>query len=1205
MEFALLRRLACFVFPLVLVMVARGDGELGSWVVKDGGGEVTGVDFRVWSPNAVSVAVAGDFNGWSTTADVLTVNAATKIWSGTVAAARPGDAYKYVITTGDGAELWRKDPRAREVMSMDDGSLAGVVYDTGAFVWEDGGFEPEFPNKIVMYEMHVGTFYDPRPEDGEPATFYDAVQRLDYLQALGVNMIALMPVSEFNGRHSWGYNPIALFAIEQAYGGPDGLKHFVNEAHKRGMAVQVDVVHNHYGDLAAPGASDLENFDGGEPYFYNAEDDATRPGISRTKWGPRPRYVDANVQEFIKDNVRMYLDEYKIWALRWDSPRNITGYDSNPGADVGDPDTDIPEAITMMEEINAEIRDRNVRYYSVAEDADSAGGYSGHWEISFHNVLFPRLLPLTGNGTLPEPFEGRLTYPTLDTREGDNIGYRLEVKQQPGFRVIFSENHDKCGDLNSETDGARLAQDFDPADPTSYAARKKSMLASAVTLSSAGTPMLFQGQEQLADGFFDAYVRLDWLRAGNFPGMVRFHRDMIRLRRNLDGASDALTYTSFPNVDDLTGVTSVNLVNEEEGWMSYVRTTGEAGGAVVVAVNFSEVERTVGVDFPEAGDWNVLLNSDARIYGDDFGDTGPAMGSAITTFGENNYQSFQVAPWSVVVFGKSTPAVPVADGDGDGIDDGWEMLFGVDDPTADGDGDGFDDLSEYVNGTDPTVADFAALPGTFNNWNIESPVLRWDGTRGLWRHVSRFLRAGQQECKAYLADGWVAGDNHVFQVAEAGAVYEITYDPASGEYGTTRVDDDADADGMADAWEAFWFYPAVGAEPTADADGDGFTNLEEFQRASDPTEADQPAMGVVGGHNGWNWGARNMRYAGHGVWVGAIAFVETPGDRAYKFGVGPGPDDANWGVPQEGNASGFKSSVDFQWPAGVQGWRFISFNEKTFATSVGTFEGAADSDGDGMPDDWEVAYGLNPAVADGSGDADGDSVGNLLEYQRLSNPQDAGDHYAAMHMPGSGYWGWGEGAASNAMVWNPAIARWEFVFRAAGAFEFEFKFVAADYNIGTWGWVDGVGVEGQAVPWANGNISDAVADSGWWVVRFEEISGAYEIAALNPTDSDADGMPDEWERFHGLDPAVADVSGDLDGDRVRDVLEFERLSDPRVVDYSSVMHMPRTGDWEPDSPRNALVWDSANGLWEGVLFLPRSGAELEFKFAAGNYSVGK
>jgi len=1183
-----------------LVSTASGQ-ELGATVNKSGT-NVTGVTFRVWAPNATAVRVAGDFNGWATNSPAMTLVSSTKVWTTTVNNAQPGQSYKYVITTSNNQTLWRKDPRAREVRSMQDGSQASVVYDSDAFVWEDQGFEPPFPNEVVMYELHVGTFYDPRPDDGEPATFYDAAQKLDYLRDLGVNMIALMPVSEFNGRHSWGYNPISLFAIEQAYGGPNGFKHFVNEAHKRGMAVQVDVVHNHYGDLASPGASDLENFDGGNPYFYHSVDEISRPGIGRTKWGPRPRYSDPNVRQFIKENIRMYLDEYKVWALRWDSPRNITGFDLNPGANVGEPDTAIDEAVIMMQEINDEIRARNIRYYSIAEDANSPGGYSGHWEISFHNVIFPRLLPLDGDETLPAPFEGRLNYAALNRRDTDNIGYRLETKEQPGFRVIFSENHDKCGDLNKATDGARLARDFDPQNPESYAARKKTLLAAAITFSSAGTPMLFQGQEQLADGHFDAYVQLDWLRAGRHPGMIRFHRDMIRLRRNLDGVSKALTFTSLPEVDDLKDVARVNLVNENEGWMSYERRTGNPNESIIVAANFSAVARWVGVDFPAPGPWRVLLNSDSRIYGADFGNIGPAVGSEITTFGSANYQAFQVAPFSVVILGKTAVPTPVADANGNGIDDGWEILFGAANATGDPDADGFSNLDEFRNGTDPTVADRASLAGSLNDWNIATRNARWDPVRAVWRYVARFVSPGTQLAKAHLANGWVSGADYSFDVAQAGT-YEITYNPASGVYSSERTDADADGDGMADAWERFYFYPATSAVAGDNPDGDAFNNITEFQRGSDPTESDHPAMGVVGSYNGWNWAARNMRYAGHGVWTLAMPFVQPPSGANYKFGVGPTQDDANWGQPTPQKPDGFKSDADFLWAGGLKGWQLVRFNEKNFVTSVVPIAGTADRDNDGMPDVWENFFRLDPFVSNAAADADSDQVLNGFEYARLSLP-DTGDRFAVMHMPGGALWT--ENDSRTRMVWNRDIGRWEFALHMLAGGNHAFKFMAGTYSAGTWGW-DGINdVAGSSDRWANGNIIQPLASSGHYLVRFEEVSGNYEFVALPTADADGDGMPDAWERFHGLQIAVPDALSDKDSDGVRNGLEYARGSNPSTDDHFDEMFVPGDGLWSAGDAARRMTWNTDIGRWEFPLFGAVDGGSrtAEFKFSLSSYVAG-
>lgn len=1195
------RRFLLLSFLLFGSASVAGGQELGATINKSGT-NVTSVTFAVWAPNATAVRVAGDFNNWNATANALTNNVATKVWTGTVTNVRPGHAYKYVITTTNGQTLWRKDPRAREVRSMTDGTQASVVYDKNAFVWEDEGFEPPFPNEIVMYELHIGTFYDPRPDDGEPATFYDAVQRLDYLRELGVNMIALMPVSEFNGRHSWGYNPISLFAIEQAYGGPDGFKHFVNEAHKRGMAVQVDVVHNHYGDLAAPGASDLENFDGGNPYFYHGADEVSRPGIGRTKWGPRPRFSDPNVRQFIKDNIKMYLDEYKVWALRWDSPRNITGFDLNPGANVGDPDTVIPEAVTMMQEINDDIRKRNIRYYSIAEDANSPGGYSGHWEISFHNVLFPRLLPLDPDGSLPAPFEGRLTYPTLNQRNTDNIGFRFETKEPPGFRVIFSENHDKCGDLNKATDGARLARDFDPQNPESYAARKKTLLASAITLSSAGTPMLFQGQEQLADGYFDAYVHLDWLRAARYPGIVRFHRDMIRLRRDLDRVSKALTFTSLPDVDDLRGVTRVNLVNEAEGWMSYERRTGNADESIVVAANFSAVTRWVGVDFPAPGPWRVLLNSDSSIYGADFGNIGPAVGSSVITFGPNNYQSFQVAPFSAVILGKAPGPVLVADANSNGIDDGWEILFGASNGAADGDQDGFSNLDEFRNGTDPTVPDRASLAGSFNDWNIATRNARWDPARSVWRYVARFASPGTQFTKANLASGWVAGADHTFDVTQSGT-YEITYQPSAGVYSASRVDTDSNGNSMADAWERFYFYPSTSAVGSANPDGDAFDNLAEFQRGSDPTEFDYPAMGVVGDYNGWNWSSRNMRYAGHGVWTLAVPFLQPPSTSNYKFGVGPTQDDDNWGQPTPQKPDGFKSDVDFLWPNGVRGWQLVRFNEKNFVASVSPIAGTTDRDGDGMPDSWELFFGLNPLTNDAAADADNDQVLNGFEYARLSLP-DIADRFPVMHMPGGEFWS--ENDARTRMFWNRDLGRWEFALHMLSAGSHQFKFMAGTYGNGTWGW-DGINdTAGTSDRWANGNIVQSFASPGHYLARFEEVSGNYEFIAMPTADTDGDTMPDAWERFHGLQVAVPDASADKDGDGVRNGLEYARGSNPSIDDHFDEMFVPGDGLWNAGDAARRMTWNPDIGRWEFPLFGAASGGSrtAEFKFSLSTYGAG-
>ena len=157
-----------------------------------------GVAFRVWAPNAKKVYVAGTFNDWSEQSYPLTPEE-NGYWAANVPEAKIGDQYRYLIVNGS-QKLWRNDPYAREVTN----SVGNSVIVDPNFDWGEDNFEMPPWNTLIIYEMHVGTF---NTSPGVPGSFESVIERLSYLQQLGINAIELMPPMEFPGGYSWGYNP--------------------------------------------------------------------------------------------------------------------------------------------------------------------------------------------------------------------------------------------------------------------------------------------------------------------------------------------------------------------------------------------------------------------------------------------------------------------------------------------------------------------------------------------------------------------------------------------------------------------------------------------------------------------------------------------------------------------------------------------------------------------------------------------------------------------------------------------------------------------------------------------------------------------------------------------------------------------------------------------------------------------------------------
>ncbi|MDP7520444.1 MAG: alpha-amylase family glycosyl hydrolase, partial [Phycisphaerales bacterium] len=210
----------------------------GATIYQDDDG--WGTTFRTWAPHASAAYVSGTFNNWATNTHPL-VSEGDGFWSMDAAGVWAGHEYQFVMLSS-GNTLWRNDPHARKLTSSNGKS---IIVNPDQFDWQHDMVMPNW-NELVIYEMHTGTF-GVVDGGGFPGNFVGIQAHLDHLESLGINAIELLPVNEFAGDQSWGYNPGHIFAVESYYGGPDQLKQLIDACHERGIAVLIDVVFNHLG----------------------------------------------------------------------------------------------------------------------------------------------------------------------------------------------------------------------------------------------------------------------------------------------------------------------------------------------------------------------------------------------------------------------------------------------------------------------------------------------------------------------------------------------------------------------------------------------------------------------------------------------------------------------------------------------------------------------------------------------------------------------------------------------------------------------------------------------------------------------------------------------------------------------------------------------------------------------------------------------
>ena len=414
---------------------------------------------RVWAPAAqrAEAEVAGERypmapaggSGW---------------WEAAVPAG-PGVDYGFRL---DGGDLL-PDPRSLRQPGGPQGPSRG--YDQAAFTWTDQGWRGVPLPGAVLYELHIGTF----TPDG---TFDAAIGRLDHLVSLGVDLVEVMPVAAFPGRHGWGYDGICLWAVHEPYGGPDGLKRFVDACHARSLGVLLDVVYNHVGI-----GNRLADFG---PYFTEAH---------VTPWGPAVNLDQPGsdeVRDFLISNALMWLRDFHLDGLRLDAVHAFHDHRAVPLLEQLAADVAALAAASGRELLLIAESDLNDPHLVTPREA---GGYglTAQWSDDFHHAVhaavtgerqgyycdFGSLAVLARTLTRVFRHDGGWSQ-----FRGRSHGRPVDLLRTPAHRFLgYLQNHDQIG---NRATGDRITATLTPA---------LARVAAGLVLTSPYPAMLFMGEE--------------------------------------------------------------------------------------------------------------------------------------------------------------------------------------------------------------------------------------------------------------------------------------------------------------------------------------------------------------------------------------------------------------------------------------------------------------------------------------------------------------------------------------------------------------------------------------------------------------------------------------------------------------------------------------------------------------------------------------
>ena len=550
-------------------------------------GDVTGVSFAVWAPNAQGVRVIGDFNHWDGTAHPMRSLGSSGIWELFVPLIGVGTNYKFAVLGRDGNWREKADPYAFATQVPP--ANASVVYESG-YTWNDGSWmtaraerDPQ-RSAVSIYEVHLGSWR-------RGLSYRELADQLaDYVKTAGFTHVEFMPVAEHPYAPSWGYHITSYFAPSARFGSPDELRYLVDRLHQDGIGVIIDWVPAHF----ATDEWALVRFDGTPLYEHPDPRRGEHPD-----WGSYIfDYGRREVRNFLVANALYWLEEYHVDGLRVDGVASMLYLDYSRKDGEWYPNEyggrENLEAVAFLQEMNATCYKRVPGIMTIAEESTAWGG-----------VTKPTYLGGLGFG-----FKWNMgwMHDSLDYVSHEAI-HRQYHHNEMTFSMMYAYSehfilpisHDEVVHGKGSLIGKM------PGDRWQELANLRAYL--AFMWAHPGKKLLFMGSEFAQSGEWNSEGTLDWwlLQHSEHQGVLQAVTDLNAVYR----ANPALWQQD--NMPE--GFDWIDANDWQGNVFSWLRWDGE-GNPVAIVVNFSPVPHEhYRLGLPFVGTWHEILNTDAQTYG--------------------------------------------------------------------------------------------------------------------------------------------------------------------------------------------------------------------------------------------------------------------------------------------------------------------------------------------------------------------------------------------------------------------------------------------------------------------------------------------------------------------------------------------------------------------------------------------------------------